>query len=182
MEQKQGFQKLKLIPVLIMLTMLSACGQGGSGSGAAGNSSSSSEGTDSGGCILLGSNLPSATLQAFTELCRLTNEQRAANNLPALTLSLAITNSAQAHAQDMVTRNFFSHVNPDGLDPFQRLSRDGVSFGAAGENIAAGHSTAASVLNAWMNSSGHRANILHPAFRKLGLGFAEGRWVQVFTD
>ncbi|HVT01367.1 MAG TPA: CAP domain-containing protein [Patescibacteria group bacterium] len=107
--------------------------------------------------------------QAELDILRLTNEQRAQNGLGALTLDSTISNVARAHSQDMVTRNFFDHVNPDGLDPFQRMKIGGVTFGAAAENIGAGP-TADIIVNAWMNSAGHRANILNGAYNRIGIG------------
>ncbi|HVZ66942.1 MAG TPA: CAP domain-containing protein [Patescibacteria group bacterium] len=111
----------------------------------------------------------SDTNQAELDILRLTNAQRAQNGLGALTLDPTISNVARAHSQDMVTRNFFEHINPDGLDPFQRMKIGGVTFTAAAENIGAGP-TADIIVNAWMNSAGHRANILNGAYNRIGIG------------
>jgi uncharacterized protein YkwD len=82
----------------------------------------------------------------------------------------------------MRDRNFFSHTNPDGLDPFARAARAGLT--ARAENIAYGQPDAAAVMDAWMNSPGHRANILDCSLTRLGVGVAEGAggpwWTQLF--
>lgn len=111
------------------------------------------------------------TSQAEQDIFRMTNEERAKNGLPALAWSDALAAVARAHSQDMVTRNFFSHINPDGLDPFDRMRRAGITYNAAGENIA-GAATADIIMVNWMNSPGHRANILKTSFGKLGVGVA----------
>lgn len=77
---------------------------------------------------------------------------------------------ARAHSKDMAVRNFFSHDNPDGLTPFQRMKQAGISYSSAGENIAAGQLNAIAVHDAWVNSAGHRKNILSPLYEKLGVG------------
>src|SRR4029453_12310533 len=77
---------------------------------------------------------------------------------------------AQAHADDMVRRDFFSHTNPDGQSPFDRLRAAGVTYVAAAENIAFGYPTAAAVLEGWLGSSGHRANVENCAYTHHGVG------------
>jgi uncharacterized protein YkwD len=115
------------------------------------------------------------TSQAEQDIFRLTNEQRAQNGVPPLTWSDNIASVARAHSQDMVDRNYFNHITPDGIDPFQRLTLGGVSYMAAAENIAAGPS-ADWTVNCWMTCPGedkpqsHRANILNPAYHKVGVG------------
>jgi len=83
----------------------------------------------------------------------------------------------------MRDRNFFSHVNPDGLDPFDRAAHAGLE--AHAENIAYGQPDPAAVMDAWMNSAGHRANILDCSLTRLGVGVAEGDggpwWTQLFA-
>jgi uncharacterized protein YkwD len=85
----------------------------------------------------------------------------------------------------MRDRNFFDHVNPDGLDPFERARQAGQT-NARAENIAYGQANPAAVMEAWMNSSGHRANMLDCGLRTLGVGVAEGSggpwWTQLFGD
>ena len=97
---------------------------------------------------------------------------------------------ARAHSEDMIRRDFFAHVNPDGLDPFDRLALESVSYYAAGENIAWNRGYAdpgATAVSGWMDSAGHRANILNGTFTHAGLGAArresDGAWyfTQLFT-
>ena len=87
---------------------------------------------------------------------------------------------ATAHSQDMIDRGFFSHTNPDGESPWDRLQAAGISYSAAGENIAYGYGTGSSVLSAWLGSPGHKANIEHAAFTHHGVGKAGTYWTHVF--
>ena len=116
----------------------------------------------------------------------LANEARAASGAGPLACDTLMTTVARAHSQDMCDRGYFDHTALDGRSPFDRMSDAGVRFGTAGENIAQGQRTADEVHTAWMNSSGHRMNILNGAYRRLGVGLAEcgGRmyWTQVFAD
>ncbi len=107
--------------------------------------------------------------QIEQDIFRLTNEQRTKNGLPAFAWSERLASVARAHSQDMDARNFFAHTNPDGKDPFARMRSAGISFSTAGENIAGGANADIIVTN-WMNSPGHRANILNPSFHTLGVG------------
>jgi uncharacterized protein YkwD len=117
------------------------------------------------------------------QVLALVNEQRAAVGCEALTADPALATLARAHSADMRDRDFFDHVNPDGLDPFQRGSRAGVVVHA--ENIAYGQPDPAAVMDAWMKSPGHRANILDCDLTRLGVGVAEGPggpwWTQDFA-
>jgi uncharacterized protein YkwD len=89
---------------------------------------------------------------------------------------------AQAHADDMVRRDYFSHTNPEGQSPFDRLRAAGVTYTAAAENIAFGYPTAASVLQGWLNSDGHRRNLENCGYTHHGLGLNSGKWVEVFIE
>ena len=110
------------------------------------------------------------------------NVQRAAAGCGALTADPALAAVARAHSADMRDRGFFAHVNPDGLDPFARAARAGLE--ARAENIAAGQPDPAAVMDAWMHSPGHRANILNCDLTRLGVGVAQGTggpwWTQLF--
>ena len=99
----------------------------------------------------------------------LLNADRAANGLAPLKLNLAVTAVAGRHAQDEINRNFFAHNNPDGLSPFDRMRTAGISFSYAGENLAINRDVA-SAEKAFMNSSGHRANILNSNYTEVGIG------------
>lgn len=113
--------------------------------------------------------IPRDTKSIEQRIFELTNERRAENGVRALTWSEEIAVVARSHSQDMVTRNYFNHNSPEGVTPFQRLTIGGISYSTAGENIATA-GTAELIMNAWMNSPGHKANILNGAFGKIGIG------------
>lgn len=118
-------------------------------------------------------------------ILKLVNQERAKAGVPALTLSDKLTNVANIKAKDMADKNYFSHESPTYGSPFDMLKKFGVSYSYAGENIAAGQKTAEEVMNSWMNSSGHKANILNKNYTQLGVGFYRGgqygtEWVQLF--
>ena len=79
---------------------------------------------------------------------------------------------ARAHSADMATKGYFDHTSPDGRSPFDRMRAAGYRGNLMGENIAAGQRTAAAVETAWMNSPGHRANILNCGYKVIGIGVA----------
>lgn len=116
----------------------------------------------------------------------LTNAARAGDGDAPLRCDVLMTTVARAHSQDMCDRRYFSHTNLDGLSPFQRMQAAGVSYTTAAENIAQGQRTAEEVHTSWMNSPGHRTNILNGAYGRIGIGLAEcsGRmyWTQVFAN
>ena len=89
---------------------------------------------------------------------------------------------ARIKSQDMVDQNYFSHTSPTYGTPFQMLTSFGMSYHAAGENIAYGQRTPREVVAAWMNSPGHRANILNASYTQIGVGYvASGNyWTQLF--
>jgi uncharacterized protein YkwD len=124
-----------------------------------------------------------ANLGAEDQVLALVNVQRAAAGCGALSGDAALASVARAHSADMRDRGFFSHTNPDGLDPFARAAAAGLD--ARAENIAYGQPDPASVMDAWMNSPGHRANILDCSLTRLGVGMAEGAggpwWTQLFA-
>lgn len=108
---------------------------------------------------------------AEAKAVELMNADRRANGLSDLKVSSSLTAVARSHAQDMVDRNFFSHTNPDGEGLTDRLSQAGISYSAAGENIAENTSVSAAETS-FMNSSGHRANILNANYTTVGIGVA----------
>ena len=108
------------------------------------------------------------------EVLRLANIERAKAGCGPLALDGKLNAAAQAHTTDMATHNFFSHDSQDGRSPFDRIKAAGYSFSAAAENIAAGGTTAAGAMDQWMNSAGHKANILNCTYVDLGVGFAKG--------
>lgn len=102
-------------------------------------------------------------------LLNLLNGERATYGLTPFTLDSRLVDLARRHSADMVARAYFSHTNPDGLDPFQRMAAAGISYLDAAENIAWGPDVAWA-HNALMNSPGHRANILNPNLHRIGIG------------
>ncbi len=114
---------------------------------------------------------PQINASAFEkEVLDLVNAERAKKGLNALEWSNELATVARAHSKDMSERGFFSHTNPDGLSAFDRIKNAGIKYSYAAENIAAGQSTPQEVVTGWMNSAGHRANILNPNLKKLGVG------------
>ena len=109
---------------------------------------------------------PSFTQQVLD----LTNQQRANAGCAPLTMSFQLNSAAQKHARDMSERDFFSHTGSDGSTPQSRVTNVGY-FGSIGENIAAGMATPQAVVDGWMNSPGHRENILNCSFRSIGLAY-----------
>ncbi|MFC6334785.1 CAP domain-containing protein [Paenibacillus septentrionalis] len=110
----------------------------------------------------------------------LVNKERAAAGFSALVLDTKLNEVATEKARDMADNNYFSHTSPTYGSPFDMLQTFGVSYRAAGENIAYGQTSAEQVMRDWMNSPGHRANILNGSYTKLGVGFVNGKWAQLF--
>lgn len=121
------------------------------------------------------------------KVLELVNIEREKNGLSALTWNSKLAEVARTHSMDMAERNFFSHTNPDGKSPFDRIKAYGISYSRAAENIAVGQSTPEEVVESWMNSEGHRANILNSSFTSLGVGYHKSNsgykhyWTQCFT-
>ncbi len=111
----------------------------------------------------------------------LTNVERVNNNLPPFTWNDSVAVVARAHSVDMMNRGFFAHVNPDGITLGQRLRIGGVKYGYAAENIARGYGTPERFVQGWMESPGHRKNILNPSLKKLGVGVSEAGPSNVFA-
>lgn len=128
-----------------------------SGSNAGSNSGSSSGSTTNG--------TAAEKQQAFTLL----NQDRQANGLPALALNSKLTSLADDYAKDMIKRGYFSHYNPEGQSPFDRMDKAEISYSSAGENLAINTNVTAA-QKAFMNSSGHRANILNSSYTDVGIG------------
>jgi uncharacterized protein YkwD len=105
------------------------------------------------------------------EVFRLTNIEREKEGLSPLRWNDTLASVARAHSADMANRGYFDHTNPDGLSPFDRMTNAGYLYSSAAENIAAGQYTPQAVVDGWMNSPGHRANILNAGLTELGVGF-----------
>ncbi|KQL49890.1 hypothetical protein AN963_09425 [Brevibacillus choshinensis] len=114
------------------------------------------------------------------QVADLVNQERAKAGLKPVTLDASLNKVAQAKAADMSNNNYFDHTSPTYGSPFDMMKQFGVSFMTAGENIAMGQRTADEVMNQWMNSEGHRENIMNPSFTKIGVGYVNGYWVQEF--
>lgn len=118
------------------------------------------------------------------EVVRLVNVERANAGLPALKEDWELSRVAKYKSQDMHDKNYFSHTSPTYGSPFTMMKNFGISYKSAGENIAMGQRTAAEVVKAWMNSEGHRANILNKNYTHIGVGYvANGNyWSQMFIQ
>lgn len=125
----------------------------------------------------------SSSVQSYEqEAARLVNVERAKAGLAPLTLNWELSRVARYKSQDMKDNRYFAHNSPTYGTPFQMIRSFGLSYRTAGENIAMGYATPAAVMNGWMNSSGHRANILNASYTQIGVGYvAEGNyWTQQF--
>lgn len=116
------------------------------------------------------------------KVVELTNQERAKNGLKPLTLDAELSKVAREKSRDMQTKGYFSHTSPTYGSPFDMMKKFGITYNAAGENIAMGQKTPEEVVKAWMNSEGHRKNILNSSFTHIGVGYvAEGNyWTQMF--
>lgn len=100
---------------------------------------------------------------------------------PPLIWASDVAGVALAHSADMVDRGYFSHANPEGQSPFDRLTIAGISYSMAAENIAYGYSTPEAVLQAWLNSPGHRGNIESCGLAEHGVGLVGSHWTHVYA-
>ena len=118
------------------------------------------------------------------EVIRLVNVERANAGLSALKNDWELARVAEDKSQDMHDKGYFSHTSPTYGSPFTMMQNYGIKYKAAGENIAKGQQTAAEVVKAWMNSEGHRANILNKNYTHIGIGYvANGNyWTQMFIQ
>jgi uncharacterized YkwD family protein len=119
------------------------------------------------------------------KVLELVNRERAKQGLQMLTGNSELTRVARKKCQDMINKNYFAHESPTYGSPFQMMEAEGIRFSAAGENIAKGQRSAEEVMSAWMNSPGHRSNIMSPAYTELGVGMAKDKngslyWTQLF--
>ncbi|RIW35132.1 sporulation protein [Bacillus salacetis] len=125
----------------------------------------------------------SGTLSQYErQVVELTNQERAKNGLPALKIDTELSKVAREKSNDMQAKNYFSHTSPTYGSPFDMMKQFGIDYRAAGENIAMGQRTPEEVVKAWMNSDGHRKNILSSNFTHIGVGHdANGNyWTQMF--
>lgn len=154
-----------LVTGLLAVGLLAVLAGGGHDDHKTANSDSSTGASQTTGSSASTAGSSSEVQQAFTLL----NQDRAKNGLSALKLNTKLSNLADSYAADMISRNYFSHYNPEGQSPFDRMQEAGISYTYAGENLAVNTSVAAAET-AFMNSSGHRANILNTNYTEVGLG------------
>jgi uncharacterized protein YkwD len=133
--------------------------------------------------------VPESLIQVVNE----TNHQRNLHGCPPLTLNQQLVTAGQGHSNDMALNDFFSHTGSDGSSPWDRIQATGYKYSLAAENIAAGYSTPQAVVQGWMNSAGHRQNILNCDLEEIGVGYRNlendsGQvnyhhyWTQVFAS
>jgi uncharacterized protein YkwD len=141
--------------------------------------------------------VPTATPQppsnVEAQVIQLVNNERSAHGCPPLAMEVHLMNAAEGHSTDMAVNDFFSHTGSNGSSPGDRITAAGYGgYTHWAENIAAGYSTPAAVMNAWMNSAGHRANILNCTLEEIGVGYVYRNpdpgnityrhyWTQVFA-
>ena len=119
------------------------------------------------------------------KVLELVNQERAKAGVKPLKGNLELSNVATIKSQDMIDKNYFDHNSPTYGSPFDMMKKFGISFNMAGENIAYGQRTPEEVMKGWMNSPGHRKNILNPNFEQIGIGIAKNSsgvtyWTQMF--
>lgn len=125
--------------------------------------------------------------KAERQIAHCVDRKREQHGLPALRVSSAMTDAARYHARNMATQGFFDHIDRDGNGPAERVALFTNRRWVVGENISAGYGSGREACRGWMNSSGHRANILDPRYDAFGVGFASGGslgkyYVQVFGE
>jgi len=120
----------------------------------------------------------SVSASSITEnsIFNLTNSERQKNNQPALSWNYKLAQAARDKASDMINRDYFSHNTSDGKTPWTFITAEGYNYIYAGENLAMNFTDSGAVVSAWMNSSGHRANILSNNFKELGVGVISGEY------
>ena len=123
---------------------------------------------------LSGPEMTAAVIQS--EIIALTNNERVQNSVGQLAENMALDKAAQAKAQDMAAKGYFSHNGPDGKTPWQWISGAGYDYQYAGENLAVRFVDSNQVVNAWMASPTHRANIVKPQYTQIGVGIADGTY------
>ncbi|OLN21962.1 hypothetical protein BTO30_12235 [Domibacillus antri] len=121
------------------------------------------------------------SVSAFEQqVFELVNKERAKQGVKPLQLDKKLSDVARTKSQDMKDKGYFSHQSPTYGSPFDMMKQFGITYKTAGENIAKGQKTPEEVMNAWMNSDGHRKNILSSDFTHIGVGYVDGHWTQMF--
>lgn len=129
----------------------------------------------------------SGTKNVENQVIQLTNQERAKYGLKPLKANWELSRIARYKSADMRDKNYFSYDSPTYGSPFTMIKSFGLAYRSAGENIAAGQTTPQQVVQAWMNSPGHRANILNSSYTEIGVGYAAGGsqryyWTQMFIQ
>lgn len=132
-------------------------------------------------------NTSNNTNSEASQVIKLVNDERSKNGLSPLKENKELSKVANIKAQDMIDKNYFDHVSPTYGTPFDMMKKFGINYTFAGENIAYGQKTPSEVMNSWMNSEGHRANILNSNYTEIGIGIARNNdgtpyWVQMFIN
>ncbi|OAH61332.1 CAP domain-containing protein [Domibacillus aminovorans] len=121
------------------------------------------------------------SVSAFEQqVFELVNQERAKQGVKALQLDTKLSDVARTKSQDMKNKGYFSHQSPTYGSPFDMMKQFGITYKSAGENIAKGQQTPEEVMDAWMNSDGHRKNILSADYTHIGVGYVDGHWTQMF--
>lgn len=146
------------------------------------NHGSSSSGSSPSKSTNGGTQSPATSTSAADEqqALSLLNQDRARNGLPALKANSQLTALARSYAQDMIKRGYFSHYNPEGQSPFDRMNKAGISYKSAAENIGI-NTSVSGAETAFMNSSGHRANILNSSYTEAGVGVVRTSNGQIYV-
>jgi uncharacterized YkwD family protein len=116
------------------------------------------------------------------QVVKLVNQERAKQGLSALAVDTQLANMAMDKAVDMYKNNYFSHQSPTYGSPFDMMNQYNIKYGYAGENIAKGQQSPAQVMQDWMNSQGHRENIMNAHYTHIGVAYYQGEWVQEFIS
>ena len=139
--------------------------------------------------IYPGQKLTVPTMQGIkaleSEVVKLVNIERSKNGLQPLTENWQLSRVARYKSADMAAKNYFGHESPTYGSPFRMMESFGIKYSSAGENLAYGQKTPQQVMTAWMNSPGHRSNILSPSYSQIGVGYAKNKsgtpyWTQMF--
>ena len=134
-------------------------------------------------------NIPNidTTKNVENEVVALVNTERAKQHIQGLDIDWELSRVARTKSCDMANKGYFSHQSPTYGSPFDMMKQFGIKYKGAGENIASGQRTPEEVMKSWMNSQGHRENIMNPTFTHIGVGFCEGgqygtMWTQQFIQ
>lgn len=179
-QQEKTDNKKDIITGVLALGLLAMLSKGGGGD-SGGNVAKTTAPSTSGKTTQPSTTVPAGNVAAAeARAVQLLNADRAKYGLPALKVNSKLTSLAEKYAQDMINRGFFAHNNPEGQTPFDRMKAAGIGYTYAGENLAINSNVDAAEV-AFMNSSGHRANILSKNFTEVGIGVRYAPSGQVYV-